>query len=124
MTSIVMMLRIVVVLIALSFPATSGGDLAPQPAYCCPLVLQNHAFNDPLPKDMVFAPPLDGKRWGYGVSSTLQALVISEDRKERPTMIKLGKCIEHKETEFAVLTNPNRCSIGWYKTRYDGERLL
>ena len=117
------MFPFVVALIVLCFATSQAvADLDTWPEHCCRLVMKEHSFGDELPKDMIIGATTDGKRWGYGRDSDGDghALVISENRRERPIKFS-DSCNELDWKSFQVLTNPHKCSIGWYKTRYDGE---
>ena len=69
-----------------------------------------------------------GKKWGYAVDQTdeFMPMFMSEDFRERPVRASpVHHCAsEATKTTYEVLTNPNRCALRWYTTRYENEQFL
>lgn len=109
---------------------TIFGEVFPQwPPYCCQLNLSSVPQGQLLPDDAVIGGIVDGKRWGYAVDRDQQnpgILAMSERYDEDPVQLRPEVQCEAvaPRSEFEVLTNPNKCSIGWYTTRYENEKFI
>ena len=108
--------------------AASAADLPFWPVHCCPLQLQEILFGTSLPRDAVLGGDVLGKKWGYAVdrSEEFMPMFMSEDFRERPVRASPNHhcTTEATKTTYEVLTNPHRCSIRWYTTRYEGEQFV
>lgn len=125
----VLILTVVTVLSLSCVASSSFSDGFPSwPQHCCPLQLQEILFGTSLPRDAVVAGNVMGKKWGYAVDRTeeLMPIFISEDFRERPVRASpTHHCsTEATRTTYEVLTNPNRCVIDWYTTRYESEQFV
>ena len=107
--------------------ATSFSEIFPDwPDHCCQLQLERHEVGQLLPKDTIYAADVKGKRWGYAVDQHQEYGVqtISEKFTEPPVLFKENDCLADKRPIFQVLTNPNKCAIDWYTTRYKDEMFV
>lgn len=95
------------------------------PEYCCNLELTPHHHGQPLPKDTIPAGRIDGKGYAFAIDrqDNNEIMIVSEDPAEYP-ICPIDDCDSDKEvTSYEVVTNPNKCAIGWYETRYESERF-
>lgn len=114
---------LILVLIELSLSQSFNNSFPDWPEYCCNLELSPHSYGHPLPKDTITAGSIDGKRYGFAIDRQQNSdiLIISEDPHEYPIR-PLSDCdSDESGSSYEVITNPNKCAIGWYETRYESE---
>lgn len=119
-----------VLLLISSISASPAFEAAfPQwPEQCCKLELEKHIFGNVLPDDVIFGGSVNGKRWGYMVdrNENYEVVGITEQFDELPVRLaQTEKCSNYtSKCEYEILTNPNKCAIDWYTTRYAGEKFF
>lgn len=116
-------------LFAACFASKAFNEAFPEwPDYCCNLELTRHTIGNDLPSDAVIGGNVNGKRWGYAVDrhERYEVQAISETYDEGAVRLipAIYMCDPAVGPEFEVLTNPNKCSINWYTTRYESEKFI
>lgn len=90
------------------------------PDTCCQLEWIDIKQGDALPKDYVLAGKFMNRNWAYIGGKWGSLAVKSDQADEKPNWIGND---DNKVYPYPILTNPNNCKIGWYKTRFNGEGL-
>ena len=92
----------------------------PYPLTCCHLEWTDINPGDKLPKDYVKAGTFLNRDWAYVGMKNGFLGAKSDQSSEEPNWIGFP---EYKVNPYPILTNPNKCYIGWYTTRFNNEEL-
>lgn len=103
------------------FKYASDWPQAPRyPENCCQLEWRNITRNDPLPDDYVQAGSVFNRNWAFTRTNYPSTAAKSDQKGEEPNWLGLTA---RRQEPYPILVNPNKCSIGWYTTKVNKEKI-
>lgn len=91
----------------------------PYPDTCCQLEWTDILQGDPLPKDYVNAGKFMDREWAFVGTKSGRIAVKSDQAMEEPNWMG-----GQEVYPYPILTNPNKCFVGWYRTRLNQEEIV
>lgn len=86
------------------------------PDHCCQLEWENITLGQSLPEDAIIPGSFYNKKWAFTRTSFPTVALKPDSASQEPNW--LGASTEGKIMPYPILTNPNKCVIGWYRTRF------
>lgn len=105
------------------------------PETCCQLEWTEMSRGDPLPTDYVYAGEFMNRNWAYTSnkyswkSDQKGNYIANRNLRYDVSIWSRQFNSAGEDTNFPhyspwyILTNPNKCVIGWYTTRFNGEEI-
>ena len=90
----------------------------PYPDTCCQLEWTDISQGDPLPEDYVHAGRFMNRDWAFLGTEYGNIAAKSNRSVEEPNWM-----MAIRVRPYPILTNPNKCSLGWYRTRFNKEEI-
>lgn len=90
----------------------------PYPNTCCQLEWTDISKGDPLPDDYVNAGKFRNRDWAFIGKKFGYIAAKSDQAWEEPNWMG-----DVKVNPYPILTNPNKCSLGWHRTRFNKEEI-
>ena len=109
--------------------ASSWRSSSLYPKSCCQLEWKVIGYGEHLPKDYVKAGSSFGRDWAYTFTVDMRPAFKSDQPSEEPNWLRrslLMRLIKDGDGNYPsypwwILTNPNKCSLGWYRKRFAKE---
>ena len=99
----------------------------PYPDTCCQLEFRDTVDCAHLNQHYVSAGKWYERNWGYAVKSEGDVGAKSENPCDKPYWFTCSQVFSFPRCKprerYSILTNPNNCTLKYYRTRFHGERL-
>lgn len=96
-----------------------GSDVPRYPDTCCPLEWVDIQPQERLPENYILAGEFQDRNFAFTMTAVRKTAVKSSQMFEEPNWLDNSVRVN----PYAILVNPNNCSIGWYPKRFAQEDI-